>query len=254
MSAASSAETVASAPVGAPTGLVTFLFTDIEGSTRLWEEFAEAMRMALARHDVLLRQTLVSVATQEACGQTLPEGASLVSLGEFALKDLPQPQAFYQLIHPSLRSTFPALRTVATQETVPSIAVLPFVNMSRDEENEYFADGLSEELLNVLAKIKGFRVASRTSARTFKGEDIDIPSAAQQLQVANVLAGSVRKAGNRVRISTQLVEAAKDETLWAETYDRELDDIFAVQDDIAQSVVKELRERLLGKPASGSEA
>jgi TolB-like protein len=158
------------------------------------------------------------------------------------------------LVHPDLRSTFSALRTVATQETVPSIAVLPFVNMSQDEENEYFADGLSEELLNVLAKIKGFRVASRTSARTFKGKEIDIPSAAQQLQVANVLAGSVRKAGKRVRISTQLVEAKKDETLWAETYDRELDDIFAVQDDIAQSVVKELRERLLGKPVDGSEA
>jgi TolB-like protein/Flp pilus assembly protein TadD len=126
--------------------------------------------------------------------------------------------------------------------------------MSRDEENEYFADGLSEELLNVLAKIKGFRVASRTSARTFKGKEIDIPSAAQQLQVANVLAGSVRKAGNRVRISTQLVEAAKDETVWSETYDRQLDDIFAVQDDIAQSVVHELRERLLGKPADGADA
>jgi TolB-like protein/class 3 adenylate cyclase/Tfp pilus assembly protein PilF len=340
MSAISSAETVASAPAGTPTGSVTFLFTDIEGSTRLWEEYAEAMRMALARHDVLLRQAigqhhgyifktggdafyaafatapdgvgaalaaqqalstepwpgqavirvrmglhtgmaefregdyfgpplnrvarmmaaghggqiLVSVATQQACGQALPEEASLASLGEFALKDLPQAQTFYQLVHPSLRSTFPALRTVAAQETVPSIAVLPFVNMSHDEENEYFADGLSEELLNVLAKIKGFRVASRTSARTFKGKEIDIPSAAQQLQVANVLAGSVRKAGKRVRISTQLVEAAKDETLWAETYDRELDDIFAVQDDIAQSVVKELRERLLGKPADGSEA
>jgi TolB-like protein/Tfp pilus assembly protein PilF len=126
--------------------------------------------------------------------------------------------------------------------------------MSRDEENEYFADGLSEELLNVLAKIKGFRVASRMSARTFKGKEIDIPSAAQQLQVANVLAGSVRKSGKRVRISTQLVEAAKDETVWSETYDRQLDDIFAVQDDIAQSVVHELRERLLGKPADGADA
>ena len=137
---------------------------------------------------------------------------------------------------------------------MPSIAVLPFVNMSHDEENEYFADGLSEELLNVLAKIKGLRVASRTSARTFKGKEIDMPSVAQQLQVANVLAGSVRKAGKRVRISTQLVEAAKDATLWSETYDRELDDIFAVQDDIAQSVVQELRERLLGKPVEVTEA
>ena len=137
---------------------------------------------------------------------------------------------------------------------MPSIAVLPFVNMSHDEEHEYFADGLSEELLNVLAKIKGLRVASRTSARSFKGKEVDMPTVAQQLQVANVLAGSVRSAGKRVRISTQLVLAAKDETLWSEKYDRELDDIFAVQDDIAQSVVQELRERLLGKPVEATEA
>jgi len=340
MSAISAPDATTQAQAVAPTGAVTFLFTDIEGSTRLWEEFADSMRMALARHDALLRQaigqhrgfifktggdafyaafgaapdgvaaalaaqqalaaepwpgravirvriglhtgitefrdgdyfgpplnrvarmmaaghggqTLLSVAARDATEGLLPGDASLVALGEFAFKDLPQPQAVYQLLHPSLRSTFPALRTVTAQETVPSIAVLPFVNMSHDEENEYFADGLSEELLNVLAKIKGFRVASRTSARSFKGKEIDIPTAAQQLQVANILAGSVRKAGKRVRISTQLVEAAKDETLWAETYDRELDDIFAVQDDIAQSVVKELRERLLGKPADGSEA
>ena len=334
-------EVARTTPDGPPTGLVTFLFTDIEGSTRLWEEFADSMRVGLARHDVLLReaigrhrgyifktggdafyaafavcpdgvaatldaqralarralartarssasgwgctpdaaelrdgdyfgpplnrvarmmsaghggQTLVSMATREACGESLPDGATLVSLGEFTFKDLPQPQMVYQLLHPSLRSTFPALRTAAAEETVPSIAVLPFVNMSHDEEHEYFADGLSEELLNVLAKIKGLRVASRTSARSFKGKEVDMPTVAQQLQVANVLAGSVRSAGKRVRISTQLVLAAKDETLWSEKYDRELDDIFAVQDDIAQSVVQELRERLLGKPADGSEA
>jgi TolB-like protein/class 3 adenylate cyclase/Flp pilus assembly protein TadD len=323
-----------------PSGTVTFLFTDIEGSTRLWEEYADLMRVALARHDVLLReaigkhrgyifktggdafyaafgtapdgvaatlaaqqalaaeswpggavirvrmgvhtgiaelrdsdyfgpalnrvarmmnaghggQTLVSVAAREACGEALPDGASLTSLGEFTFKDLPQPQVVYQLLHQSLRSTFPPLRTVAAQETVPSIAVLPFVNMSGDEESEYFADGLSEELLNVLAKIKGLRVASRTSARTFKGKEVDMPTVAQQLQVANVLAGSVRKAGKRARISTQLVDGPKDATLWSERYDRELDDIFAVQDDIAQSVVQELRERLLGKPVEGAEA
>jgi TolB-like protein/Tfp pilus assembly protein PilF len=199
-------------------------------------------------------QTLVSVAARDACEEALPAGASLLSLGEFTFKDLPQPQVVYQLLHPSLRSTFPALRTAAAQETVPSIAVLPFVNMGNDEEGEYFADGLSEELLNVLAKIKGLRVASRTSARTFKGKEVDMPTVAQQLQVANVLAGSVRKAGKRARISTQLVDAPKDHTLWSERYDRELDDIFAVQDDIAQSVVQELRERLLGKPVEGAEA
>ena len=131
----------------------------------------------------------------------------------------------------------------------PSIAVLPFVNVSRDEENEYFADGLSEELLNVLAKIRGLRVASRTSAFSFKGKDIDIPTIAQKLNVATVLEGSVRKSGKRVRITAQLIEVATDSHLWSETYDRELDDIFAVQDDIAQSVVKELRAALLGESA-----
>jgi TolB-like protein/Tfp pilus assembly protein PilF len=134
-------------------------------------------------------------------------------------------------------------------DELPSIAVLPFVNMSRDEENEYFADGLSEELLNVLSKIRGLRVASRTSAFSFKGKDVDIPTIAQKLNVATVLEGSVRRSGKRVRITAQLIQVASDSHLWSETYDRELDDIFAVQDDIAQSVVKELRAALLGMPA-----
>ena len=138
-----------------------------------------------------------------------------------------------------------------------SIAVLPFVNLSGDEENEYFADGLAEELLNVLSKIRGLRVVSRTSAFSFKGAKVDIPTVAQKLNVATVLEGSVRKAGKRVRITAQLVRAATDSHLWSESYDRELDDIFAVQDDIAQSVVKELRAALLGEPdgtAAGTSA
>ncbi|HEX7270786.1 MAG TPA: tetratricopeptide repeat protein, partial [Casimicrobiaceae bacterium] len=143
---------------------------------------------------------------------------------------------------------FPPLRSQAApaDKETPSIAVLPFVNMSRDEENEYFADGLSEELLNVLAKIRGLRVASRTSAFSFKGKGVDIPTVAQKLNVATILEGSVRKSGKRVRITAQLIEVASDSHLWSDTYDRELDDIFAVQDDIAQSVVKELRAALLG--------
>jgi TolB-like protein/Flp pilus assembly protein TadD len=137
----------------------------------------------------------------------------------------------------------------------PSIAVLPFVNMSDDAANEYFADGLSEELLNVLSKIRGLRVASRTSAFSFKGMKADIPTVAQKLNVATVLEGSVRKAGSRVRIAVQLVNVATDSHLWSETYDRELEDIFAVQDDIAHSVVKEMRTALMGGRATapGSE-
>ncbi len=133
---------------------------------------------------------------------------------------------------------------------LPSVAVLPFVNMSDDAANEYFADGLSEELLNVLSRIRGLRVVSRTSAFSFKGVQVDVPTVAQKLNVATVLEGSVRKAGTRVRITVQLVNAATDSHLWSETYDRELEDIFAVQDDIAQSVVREIRAALLGGRAT----
>ena len=133
----------------------------------------------------------------------------------------------------------------------PSIAVLPFVNLSRDEENEYFADGLAEELLNVLAKIRGLRVAARSSAFSFKGRGATVTDVGRALSVATVLEGSVRKAGNRIRISVQLVKVVDGYQLWSETYDRTLEDIFAVQDDIAQSVLKELRTTLLGeKPDS----
>ena len=127
-----------------------------------------------------------------------------------------------------------------------SIAVLPFVNMSDDASNEYFSDGISEELLNLLAKIPQLRVISRSSAFSFRGEDIDIPTLAEQLNVAHVLDGSVRKAGNNVRITAQLIEARSDTHLWSETFDRELDDIFVIQDEIAAKVVEQLKMTLLG--------
>ena len=319
-----------------PTGTVTLLFTDIEGSTRLWEAHAQAMRAALARHDALLRQciddhdghvfktggdafcaafhtasdamaaaldaqrafhrepwpegaklrvrmalhsgavelrdgdyfgaplnrvarllaaghggqTLLSEATHDLCRDHLPPLVSVKALGAHGLKDLGRPESVFQVCHPDLPQSFPPLRSQAAppSKDMPSIAVLPFVNMSRDEENEYFADGLSEELLNVLAKIRGLRVASRTSAFSFKGTNVDIPTVAQKLNVATVLEGSVRKSGKRVRITAQLIEVSSDSHLWSDTYDRELDDIFAVQDDIAQSVVKELRTALMGAP------
>ena len=315
-----------------PTGTLTFLFTDIEGSTRLWQSAPVAMQASLARHDELLRegiesrgghvfktagdafhaafatpwlaldaalavqqalyaeswppespirvrmalhsgaaelrdgdyfgpplnhvarllsaghggQTLVSSVTCELCHDRLPAGAAVKSLGEHSLKDLARRQTIFQLGHSALPQAFPPLRTLLAplDASMPSIAVLPFVNMSRDEENEYFADGLAEELLNVLTKIDGLRVASRTSAFSFKGARTDIPTIAQKLGVAHILEGSVRKAGNRVRITAQLIEVATDSHRWSETYDRELTDIFAVQDDIAQSVVIELRRAL----------
>jgi serine/threonine protein kinase/Tfp pilus assembly protein PilF len=129
----------------------------------------------------------------------------------------------------------------------PSIAVLPFANRSAGPEDEYFSDGLADELISVLVKIRGLRVAARTSSASFKGKDATIADVGRALNVKSVLEGSVRKAGNRVRISVQLVKVENGDALWSETYDRTLDDIFAVQDDIAQSVVKELRTTLLGE-------
>lgn len=136
-----------------------------------------------------------------------------------------------------------------TADKIISIAVLPFVNRSHNEEDEYFSDGLADELLNMLAKIKGLRVVARTSSFQFKGKNEDIAVIGAKLNVACVLDGSVRKAGNRVRISVQLVNVSDGYHLWSETYDRTLEDIFAVQDDIARSVVMELRTTLLGMEA-----
>jgi TolB-like protein/Tfp pilus assembly protein PilF len=130
-----------------------------------------------------------------------------------------------------------------------SIAVLPFVNMSSDAGNEYFSDGLSEELLNLLTRLPELRVIGRTSSFQFKGRNEDLRVIGEKLNVAHILEGSVRKSGNKVRITAQLVNAADGYHLWSETYDRTLDDIFVVQDDIAGEVVKALQLTLLGSPS-----
>ena len=122
-----------------------------------------------------------------------------------------------------------------------SIAVLPFVNMSDDPANEYFSDGIAEELLNVLVRVEGLRVASRTSSFSFKGKGISIPNIARELNVNHVLEGSVRKAGNTVRITAQLIDVRTDSHLWSATYDRELEDIFAIQDEISGHIVQALK-------------
>jgi adenylate cyclase len=127
-----------------------------------------------------------------------------------------------------------------------SIAVLPFVNMSDDKANEYFSDGISEELLSLLSKIPQLQVAAHTSSFSFKGKPIEIPEIARKLRVANVLEGSVRKSGDQLRITAKLIRAAEDYHLWSETYDRKLDDIFKIQDEIAGEVVKQLKVTLLG--------
>jgi TolB-like protein len=127
-----------------------------------------------------------------------------------------------------------------------SIAVLPFMNLSSDPENEYFSDGITEEILNALSKVSDLKVASRTSAFAFKGHQGDVREIAEKLGVATVLEGSVRKAGERVRVATQLIGAQDGYHLWSETYDRKLEDIFAIQDDIANAIVAALKATLAG--------
>ena len=315
-----------------PRGTVTFLFTDIEGSTRLWETHPKTMPFALTRHDAILsqsieafggrifktggdafcaafdsapnalqaalaaqrkllaelwpapidirvrmgmhtgkaelrngdyygltlsrvarllslahgRQTLLTEATRSLCRKYLPPHVSLKPLGEYHLKDFEQFEAVFQLCHPDLQQVFPPLKTLLApiDDETPSIAVLPFEDISRERQNQYFADGLADELLNLLSRMRGLRVASRTSAFSFKGKSIDISTIARMLNVATVLEGSVRIDGKRVRIAAQLVHVATDSHMWSDVYDRELEDIFAVQDDIARAVVNELRRKL----------
>jgi len=133
-----------------------------------------------------------------------------------------------------------------------SIAVLPFVNMSADKEQEYFSDGLAEELINLLARIPELRVPARTSSFSFRGRPVTAGEIGQALKVANVLEGSVRKAGNRVRVAVQLVRSDNGYHLWSETFDRTLDDIFQIQDDIARAVVDKLKLTLLTAVPSAS--
>jgi len=148
-----------------------------------------------------------------------------------------------------IRRTVPAAEADAAgqgKETIDqkSIAVLPFPDLSAERDQEHFCDGLADELLNVLTHIPGLRVPSRTSCFAFKDKNIDLTTVAEKLRVAHILEGSVRKTGNRLRVTAQLIEAATDSHLWSETYDREIDDIFEIQDDIAARILEALKIRL----------
>src|SRR5687767_6197035 len=140
----------------------------------------------------------------------------------------------------------PARPPVTLAGAEASVAVLPFTNMSADPENEYFGDGMAEEITNALAQVTGLRVAARTSAFAFKGKDHDLRAIGEQLNVTAVLAGSVRRAGNRVRITAQLIDVADGLHLWSDRYDRELTDIFAIQDEIATAIASRLAVALRG--------
>jgi serine/threonine-protein kinase len=141
------------------------------------------------------------------------------------------------------------LQRVPKGDERPSIAVLPFANLSPDPENEYFSDGVAEEILSALGRLQGLHVASRTSSFAFKNKNVDLRSVAQQLGVRTVLEGSVRKSGNRMRITAQLINADNGYHIWSERYDRELSDVFAIQDEIASAIARVLEVKLVGDGA-----
>lgn len=165
-------------------------------------------------------------------------------LGIFELKNVKRPIAVYAVANDGLILPSPKNLRGAKGKEIKSLAVLPFINMSSDPDNEYFSDGITEELLNVLAKVDGLRVTARTSSFAFKGKNEDVKQIGAQLGAKTILEGSVRKSGNRVRITAQLINTTDGYHIWSESYDRQLDDIFEVQEEIASKIVNRLREKL----------
>ena len=172
------------------------------------------------------------------------DGISAKELGFFELKNIKEPVRIYALSNQGLVVPAREQLTGKTREPSNRLAVLPFVNMSADQENEFFSDGITEELLNALTKVEGLQVTSRTSVFAFKGKNDDVRDIASKLNVDKILEGSVRKAGNKVRITAQLINGSDGYHLWSESYDRKLDDIFEVQDEISSIIANRLRENM----------
>jgi len=169
-------------------------------------------------------------------------------LGEQSVKNIKEQVPVYRILSfpgAAAHRVIQAKKTASASHGKPSIAVLPFVNMSRDPDQEYFSDGMAEEIIGALAKLEGLKVISRTSAFFFKGKDVDLRTIGEKLKVENVLEGSVRKAGNKLRISAQLIRVADDTHLWSDSYNRELIDVFDIQEEISQAIVKNLKVKLL---------
>jgi adenylate cyclase len=168
-----------------------------------------------------------------------------VDTGEQSMKNIARPVRVYRLeLGPKPRSVSEAPRPTLPPPDIPSIAVLAFNNMSGDPEQEYFSDGISEDIITDLAKLSELRGIARNSTFTYKGKAVDVKQVGRDLGVRYVLEGSVRKAGNRVRVTGQLIDAASGEHVWAERFDRDLTDIFAVQDELTQEIISALRVKL----------
>jgi TolB-like protein/Flp pilus assembly protein TadD len=173
-----------------------------------------------------------------------------VALGEFNLKNVQRPIEVFGIAAEGI--ALPATESLPSQrmQSRRRVAVLPFINLSADAENEFLADGITEELITVLARVNGLQVTARTSSFAFKGRNEDVRQIASQLGVDVVLEGSVRKAGDRVRITAQLIDAPSGYHLFAENYDRRLSDIFELQDEIARAIVEAVRDRLFPERAA----
>jgi serine/threonine-protein kinase len=174
--------------------------------------------------------------------------AVMVALAAYTLRH----EVVVRAASTSAASPAPIPSAAAAAAPVNSVAVLPFVDMSENRDQAYLSDGLSEQMIDLLTKVPGLEVIARTSSFSFRDKADDVPTIARKLRVANILEGSVRKSGNRLRVTTQLVQAATGVDLWSETYDREIKDVFKVQDDVASAVVAALKVRLLSsRPIAG---
>ena len=173
--------------------------------------------------------------------------SSLKSMGQVKLKNIMPPLEIYWVGYEGAAAS--PTGSCANQQIFPtqkSIAVLPFLNMSSDPENEYLSDGLTEDLIMAFSRLKGLRVPARTSSFAFKGKNEDVRRIGQQLNVKKILEGSVRKVGDRLRITAQLINAADGDHLWAQTFDRQMQEVFAIQDEITRAIVRALEMQLIG--------
>ncbi len=166
------------------------------------------------------------------------------SLGLFELKNISKPIEVFAVVNEGIKVPRRSELKGVSQKEDKTIAVLPFVNMSADADNEYFSDGMTEEIINALAKIKGLKVTSRTSSFHFKNKNIPISKIGQELNVSTILEGSIRLSGNKMRITAQLIDVADDFHFWSEKFDRSIDDIFAVQDEVSLLIADKLREHV----------
>ena len=169
---------------------------------------------------------------------------STISLGHFEFKNIAEPVKVFAVSNEGIKIPIPSQLKGKRKELTKTIAVLPFVNMSSNVENEYFSDGMTEEIINALAKIKELRVTSRTSSFFFKNKSIPIPQIGKELNVSTILEGSIRLSGNNIRVTAQLIDVNDDFHFWSETFDRSMENIFAVQDEISLLIADKLREHL----------